>query len=141
MPGGQGGQGLGGGGGQVVSGGLLDIDPPAGAFALAVAAAALVRQALADAGLTGAVKTSGAKGLHVFVSVSAQVMIDEAAAATRALAARAECLDPALATTAFISSARTGRARCSSIPPAAARRPWCRRTAHGSGQACRCPSR
>src|SRR5690554_7118915 len=47
---------------------VLDLDPPEGGdFALAVRAAQLVGRALADAGLTGAVKTSGAKGLHVFV--------------------------------------------------------------------------
>ncbi len=47
---------------------ILDIDPPsADAFPLAVRAAHLVRQALAEVGLTGAVKTSGAKGVHVFV--------------------------------------------------------------------------
>ena len=32
-----------------------------------IATAHLVRQALADAGLAGALKTSGAKGVHVFV--------------------------------------------------------------------------
>ena len=49
---------------------ILDIDPPAGdGFGLAVQAAVLVRQALADAGMDGAVKTSGAKGVHVFVPV------------------------------------------------------------------------
>ncbi|HEX2772287.1 MAG TPA: ATP-dependent DNA ligase, partial [Micromonosporaceae bacterium] len=42
---------------------VLDLDPPAGsAFSLAVGAARLVRQVLADAGMAGAVKTSGAKG-------------------------------------------------------------------------------
>src|SRR5438034_6869317 len=46
---------------------VLDIDPPeADAYRLAVRAAKLVRQALTDAGLASAVKTSGAKGLHVF---------------------------------------------------------------------------
>src|SRR6266542_2613561 len=46
---------------------VLDLDPPAAdGFASAVRAAFLVRQALADAGLVGAVKTSGAKGVHVF---------------------------------------------------------------------------
>src|SRR5215208_2383575 len=45
---------------------VLDLDPPEGAdFTAVVAAAALVRRALADSGLAGAVKTSGAKGLHV----------------------------------------------------------------------------
>ncbi|MBV9092539.1 MAG: ATP-dependent DNA ligase [Streptosporangiaceae bacterium] len=87
---------------------VLDIDPPsAGDFGHAVAAALLVRQVLADAGLHGAVKTSGAKGLHVFVPVDASS--EEAAAATRAIAARAERLDPALITTAFIRSDRGGK--------------------------------
>ena len=89
---------------------MLDIDPPDGdAFGLAVRAAALVRQALAEAGLAGAVKTSGAKGLHVFVPVEAGTTSDDAAAATRALAARAERLDPALTTTAFIRDDRGGK--------------------------------
>jgi bifunctional non-homologous end joining protein LigD len=89
---------------------VLDLDPPPeGGFPLAVRAAHLVRQALADAGLEGAVKTSGAKGLHVFVPIEAQATIDDAAACTRALAARAERLDPGLATTAFIREDRGGR--------------------------------
>jgi DNA ligase D-like protein (predicted polymerase) len=88
---------------------VLDIDPPdADAFGLAVRAAQLVRQALADAGLAGAVKTSGAKGVHVFLPV-ASATTEEVAAATRALAARAERLDPALATTAFVREDRDGK--------------------------------
>jgi bifunctional non-homologous end joining protein LigD len=87
---------------------ILDIDPPSGGpFGQAVAAARLVREALAGAGLAGAVKTSGSKGLHVYVPVDASV--EETAAATRALAARAERLDPALATTAFIREDREGK--------------------------------
>jgi bifunctional non-homologous end joining protein LigD len=89
---------------------VLDLDPPAGdAFPLAVRAAHLVRRALADAGLDGAVKTSGAKGVHVFVPVDESATIDDVAVASRALAARAERLDPALATTAFIKEDRGGR--------------------------------
>src|ERR1700731_4908943 len=73
---------------------ILDLDPPdEGAFGAAVRAALLVREALAGAGLAGAVKTSGAKGVHVFVPV-AQATSEEAAAATRAIAVRAERLDP-----------------------------------------------
>jgi bifunctional non-homologous end joining protein LigD len=88
---------------------VLDLDPPdAGAFGLAVQAAHLVRQALADLGLAGAVKTSGAKGVHVFVPVSEE-RIEDVAAATRAIAVRAERLDPALATTAFIREDRGGK--------------------------------
>src|SRR5581483_8591348 len=89
---------------------VLDLDPPAGdTFGLAVQAAHLVRRALADAGLEGAVKTSGAKGVHVFVPVDERATIDDVAVASRALAARAERLDPALATTAFIKEDRGGQ--------------------------------
>ncbi|HEY2948933.1 MAG TPA: non-homologous end-joining DNA ligase [Micromonosporaceae bacterium] len=89
---------------------VLDLDPPEGdGFAMAVRAAHLVRQALADAGLEGLVKTSGAKGVHVFVPIDQEPTIEDAAAATRAIAARAERLDPALATTAFIREDRGGK--------------------------------
>jgi bifunctional non-homologous end joining protein LigD len=89
---------------------ILDIDPPEGdQFSLAVQGALLVRQALADDGLSGAVKTSGAKGVHVFVPLTEDNAIEDVAAATRALAARAERIDPALATTAFIREDRAGK--------------------------------
>ncbi len=89
---------------------VLDLDPPAGdAFGHVVRAAQLVRQALTDAGLAGAVKTSGAKGLHIFVPLDDRVGIEDAASATRALAARAERLDPDIATTAYIREDRDGK--------------------------------
>lgn len=93
---------------------VLDLDPPEGAdvdkgFTLAVRAAHLVRQALDDLGLAGAVKTSGAKGVHVFVPVDDQVPPEDSAAATRAIAYRAAELDPDLATTAFVKEDRGGK--------------------------------
>ncbi|MEO3889680.1 ATP-dependent DNA ligase [Nonomuraea sp. B5E05] len=90
---------------------ILDLDPPEhdDSFSLAVGGALLVRQALSDAGLSGAVKTSGSKGVHVFVPVAEGTAVHDLAAATRALAARAERLDPALATTAFIREDREGK--------------------------------
>jgi len=91
---------------------VLDLDPPAespAAFGLAVAAARLVREVLAQVGLAAAVKTSGAKGVHVFTPISPASTMEEVAAATRAVAARAELLDPALATTAFIREDRGGK--------------------------------
>jgi DNA ligase D len=89
---------------------VLDLDPPeADAFPMAVRAAHVVRRALDDAGLDGAVKTSGAKGVHVFVPIAGGAAVEDAAAATRALAARAERLDPSLATTAFMKEDRGGR--------------------------------
>ena len=90
---------------------VLDLDPPAGeSFGVVVSVAKLVRQALDGAGLEGAVKTSGAKGLHVFVPIDpAATAIEDAAAVTRAIAARTEQLDPSIATTAFIKDDRGGK--------------------------------
>lgn len=88
---------------------VLDLDPPAAAgFAAAAQAAQLVRTALDEHGLTGAVKTSGAKGLHIFVPVT-RARHEDVAAAARGIAARVEQLDPALATTAFMKEQRGGR--------------------------------
>jgi DNA ligase D-like protein (predicted polymerase) len=89
---------------------VLDLDPPdADAFTMAVDAAKLVRQALHDVGLEGAVKTSGAKGVHVYVPITTDAPLEDSAAATRAIAVRAEQLDPSLATTAFIKEDRGGK--------------------------------
>ena len=89
---------------------VLDLDPPSGdGFPQAVRAAHLVRQALSDAGLAGAVKTSGAKGVHVFVPLDGEASMADIAAATRALAQRVERLDPVLATTAFVKDEREGK--------------------------------
>jgi bifunctional non-homologous end joining protein LigD len=89
---------------------VMDLDPPEGAgFEVVTAAAHLVRQALDEAGMAGAVKTSGSKGLHVIIPVAAGTPAEEVAAATRALAARAERFDPALATTAFVKDQREGK--------------------------------
>ncbi len=89
---------------------ILDLDPPAGDdFAHVVSAAGLVRQALADSGLSGAVKTSGSKGVHIFVPLVAGQTFEDVAAATRALAARAEQVDPSVATTAYVVEEREGK--------------------------------
>jgi DNA ligase D-like protein (predicted polymerase) len=88
---------------------VIDLDPPEGAdFAVVVQAAELVRRALTGVGLAGAVKTSGSKGVHVVVPVHG-ASAEDTAAATRALARRAEVLDPELATTAYIKEDRGGR--------------------------------
>ena len=95
---------------------VLDLDPPEGQAddnwsktGAVVRTARLVQQVLAAAGIEGAAKTSGAKGLHIFVPVAPGTALDDAAAATRAVAARAERLDPKVATTAFIKDDRAGR--------------------------------
>jgi bifunctional non-homologous end joining protein LigD len=89
---------------------VLDLDPPEpDAFAMAVRTALAVQQALSEVGLAGAVKTSGAKGLHVFVPIDTEASLEDSAAATRAIAARAEQLDPDIATTAFVKAERGGK--------------------------------
>jgi DNA ligase D len=89
---------------------VLDLDPPdADAFPMAVRAAQAVHQALADSGLEAAVKTSGAKGVHVFVPVDPSASPEDSAAATRAIAERAAALDPEIATTAFVKEDRGGK--------------------------------
>ncbi|MGH3482910.1 MAG: non-homologous end-joining DNA ligase [Nocardioidaceae bacterium] len=89
---------------------VMDLDPPEGqAFSVVVEAAQLVRQAFGDSGLEGVVKTSGAKGAHIFVPIDDETAIDDAAAATRAIAVRAERLDPVLATTAYVREERGGK--------------------------------
>ncbi len=89
---------------------VLDLDPPAGApFAMAADAARLVRDVLDGLGLGGALKTSGAKGLHVFVPISLDTAPEDAASATRAIAERAAALDPGIATTAFMKEDRGGK--------------------------------
>src|ERR1700730_149550 len=100
---------------------VLDLDPPdADGFTMAIRVAHLVRHALASVGLEGAVKTSGAKGVHVFVPIDDRASAQDAAAATRAIAVRAEGLDHGIATTAlmkedpggkvFVASTRVGGA-------------------------------
>ncbi len=88
---------------------VMDLDPPEGAAFQAVARAAhRVNEALGEAGLTAAVKSSGSKGVHVVVPVT-DVSIEEAAYATRAIAARTERLDPDALTTEFLKEDRGGR--------------------------------
>lgn len=89
---------------------VLDLDPPdTDGFAMAVRAARLVRAVLTDAGLEGVVKTSGAKGVHVFVPIDDDASLEDAAGSARAIAARAERLDPDVATTAFMKEDRGGK--------------------------------
>jgi DNA ligase D len=89
---------------------VIDLDPPSSdAFEMAVAVAHLVHRALDELGLAGALKTSGAKGLHIVVPITADVTLDDAAAATRAIASRAAEFDPSIATTAFLKDDRGER--------------------------------
>lgn len=88
---------------------VIDLDPPEGSgFEVVVASARLVEQALAELSLTSAVKTSGSKGMHIVIPVTG-IDLPDAAAATRALAARAERFGPDIATTAYVKADRGGK--------------------------------
>ena len=99
-------------------------------FALAVQAALLVAPALADTGMAGAVKTSGAKGVHVFVPLTA------GADGRRRRGDPGDCGPRRAARPASSrprrSSARTGTARSSSTRPGPAGPRWSPPTARGS---------
>ena len=120
---------------------VLDLDPPVGeSFGVVVSVAKLVRRALDGAGLEGAVKTSGAKGLHVFVP------IDPAATAIEDAAAGHGRSPPERSNSTRRSpprhSSRTiAAARCSSTRPASVEQPSSPPIARVLAPACRCRSR
>ncbi len=91
---------------------ILDLDPPerSSDFA-AVVGGGPVGAPGADRLRAGRARSRPAvrAGLHVFVPDRRSRTGDDVAAATRALAARAEALDPAIATTAFIVEDRAGK--------------------------------
>ena len=98
---------------------VLDLDPPGDDFAKVVAVAHLVRQALADNGLSGAVKTSGAKGIHVFVPMTTTTPRSTTWPRRRGRLRRGR--RPSIRRSRRRrSSWRTAKARCSSTPPARA---------------------
>ena len=116
---------------------VLDLDPPEGdgVRRWRCAVAHLVRQALDDVGLAGGGQDQRGQGrARLRPDRRPTRPIEDAAAATRAIAARAEALDPSIATTAFIEG-RTAKARCSSTRPASAARPSSRPTARACGPA------
>jgi DNA ligase D-like protein (predicted polymerase) len=85
---------------------VLDLDPPEGtSFADVVNVAHVVRDVLERCGLQGVPKTSGAKGVHIYVPIK-DLSLHDSAAALRALARRVEHADPSIATTAFIKDDR-----------------------------------
>ena len=120
---------------------VLDLDPPEAGRVLGGGARwrASCGRRSTTSGCDGAVKTSGAKGLHVFVPVDDALPLEDSAAVTRAIAARAASLDPDIATTAFIKEDREGQGVRRLHPGRRARR-WSARTAPGCDPGCRCRS-
>ncbi len=80
----------------------LDLDPQPGTdFADAVAAAQTVREVLAELGWTGWPKTSGGRGVHVYVRIRPQWSFVEVRRAAIAFARELERRRPELLTTAW----------------------------------------
>ena len=62
-----------------------------------------------EAGLEGSAKTSGSKGVHVYVPIQRRYHHGQVMAAADRLAARLEELEPSLVTTSFSKAGRNGR--------------------------------
>jgi bifunctional non-homologous end joining protein LigD len=88
---------------------VFDIDPPSGAFGQAAEVAKAVRVVLDAHGLPHGLKTSGAKGLHVFVPLERRHTAEQVRRAGFALAAEVVDKMPELATIEFRKRARAGR--------------------------------
>jgi bifunctional non-homologous end joining protein LigD len=88
---------------------VMDIDPLEGGFELAVRAALSAREVLREHGLDGCPKTSGGKGVHVYVPLQRRYAFDRVNDAGRRLSMLVEEHEPSLVTTEFKKSERGGR--------------------------------
>jgi bifunctional non-homologous end joining protein LigD len=88
---------------------VMDIDPPEGAFEMAVEVAYLVLEVLEDLGLPTGIKTTGGKGLHVVVPIERRM--DQAALRRAVMRLTATVVErrPDLVTDAFRKVRREGR--------------------------------
>jgi bifunctional non-homologous end joining protein LigD len=87
----------------------VDLDPgPGVGFPAVREAAEVVRQVLADVGLTGWPKTSGSRGIHVYARIERRWGFDEVRRAALALARDAERRAPALVTSKWWKEERHG---------------------------------
>ena len=78
---------------------ILDLDPgPKATFARVIEVARLVKAELDEAGLHGALKTSGATGMHVYVPLPPGSSYDIAVQLAEAIASRVASADPVRAT-------------------------------------------
>lgn len=87
----------------------FDLDPTSGEFADAARAGLLLRRVLDEARLPSFPKTSGSRGLHVFVPLRAGQAGDRVVAYATAIGEELARRDPKLVTMAHAKSARRGR--------------------------------
>ena len=88
---------------------IMDVDPPAGRFDLAVRTALVAREVLARHGLESVAKTSGAKGVHVYVPLQRRHTYEEVSRAAFAVASEAAEAEPDLITVEFFKKERGDR--------------------------------
>ena len=87
----------------------LDLDPSTGEFADAARAGLALRVLLDDAGLVSHPKTSGSRGLHVFVPLRARESLDDARAVAVAFGEELARREPKLVTVEHRKAARGDR--------------------------------
>ncbi len=88
---------------------VFDLDPMSGEFADAARAGLLLRRVLDEARLPSYPKTSGSRGLHVFVPLRAGQAGEHVAAYATQVGRELARRDPKLVTMAHAKSARSGR--------------------------------
>jgi bifunctional non-homologous end joining protein LigD len=87
----------------------VDLDPtPEASFANVRTVALVVRDVLEDHGLSGYPKTSGSRGIHVYVRIQPEWSFTEVRRAALALGREVERREPGLATTAWWKEERHG---------------------------------
>ena len=87
---------------------LFDLDPPDGAFPLAVRVAHLIRRLLDEVGVRAYPKTSGADGVHVLVPIARRATYEHTREFAERAAAYLEAENPGLVTTAWRKEKRRG---------------------------------
>jgi len=87
---------------------LFDLDPPGDDFSASVEVALLIREGLAELGLEGWPKTSGAGGMHVLVPIARRSGYDETYEFAELLSRRLEERHPGKLTTEWLKEKRHG---------------------------------
>lgn len=87
----------------------FDLDPPAGRFDLAVSAAKIVKEVLEESGVAPVAKTTGGKGIHVFVHLSSGYTFEDVGEAALRIAERSMAMRPDLLTLEMRKASRNGR--------------------------------
>lgn len=87
----------------------FDLDPESGKFADAARAALLMKEALDSLRLVSFAKTSGSRGLHIFIPLHAEADADDVLAFAQTLGARIAAAHPKELTVEHSIAARRGR--------------------------------